>query len=404
MPVTHWVDLLGTLPTGACLFWTLFYCMAATRASSFRVSVALLISLGAYLVAPKTVFALLSGPCLIPLMMHYLDRIRLDEHPHFYNVLWIVFPTILFTWGVLLKILAPPEDLLDYEETLRSLFHVILYIELFIFIGYLTYHNIKEKNRPLRSLFGFLFKRKSISVLLLQYFILSYCTLVFLFIALPRLDPYETPITPAFFAAGVFLFAYVALLGTKKTVTLRELKHVLLYNFKKDNKAETLEFMLGNLLEDSPSEELKACQQQIDRLIQKKESPDALDFTGQIFSTTTGAWNGRDDLLKRFKELVIENKLFLQPGLSLQDVADQLDTNKTYVSKMVNTTYNMGFPELLNTLRVDYAGKYLLSHKNAKQTEVAQLCGFQSASSFNIIFKKITGLTPKLWVASHEKK
>jgi AraC-like DNA-binding protein len=408
MPVNHWVDILGTLPTGACLFWLLFYCLAASRTSSFRVTFALLLSLGVYLVAPKTVFALLSGPCLIPLMMHYLNRIRKDDHPRFYEVLWIVFPAILFTWGVLLKILAPPERLLEYEATLRSLFHLILYIELFVFIGYLTYYSIKEKKKPFSSMYAFLFKGKSIPVLLLQYYILGYCTFVFLLIAMPSLDPYETPITPAFFAAGVFLFAYVALLGTKKTVTLKELKYLVVYNFCSKNRRETIKTIIGHLLEESSEEEMEQCQDLINQLLHKGEEvrqpSSSISLTSHIYAAAPSAWSSHDDLFERFKDLVIEKKLYLHPGLTLQDVADQLDTNKTYVSKMVNNTYNLGFPELLNTLRVDYAGKYLLSHKNAKQTEVATASGFQSASSFNNIFKKVTGLTPKLWVASKDKK
>ena len=71
---------------------------------------------------------------------------------------------------------------------------------------------------------------------------------------------------------------------------------------------------------------------------------------------------------------------------------------------MVNNTYNLGFPELLNTLRVDYAEQYLLSHRDAKQEEVALACGFLSASSFNNIFKKITGVTPKVWLVSADRK
>lgn len=43
-----------------------------------------------------------------------------------------------------------------------------------------------------------------------------------------------------------------------------------------------------------------------------------------------------------------QERLYLQPSLTLSDVAERLHTNKTYVSKMVNQTYKMGFPELLN--------------------------------------------------------
>ena len=96
--------------------------------------------------------------------------------------------------------------------------------------------------------------------------------------------------------------------------------------------------------------------------------------------------------------------MFLQPKLTLDDVAESLNTNKTYVSKMVNNTYNLGFPELINILRVDYAEQYIISHREARQEEIAQECGFLSASSFNTTFKKVTGMTPKVWIASIDRQ
>lgn len=83
----------------------------------------------------------------------------------------------------------------------------------------------------------------------------------------------------------------------------------------------------------------------------------------------------------------------------LSDVAERLHTNKTYVSKMVNQTYKMGFPELLSILRVDYAQRYIRSHPDASQEEIAKASGFLSASTFNCTFKRISGFTPKVWKA-----
>ena len=39
---------------------------------------------------------------------------------------------------------------------------------------------------------------------------------------------------------------------------------------------------------------------------------------------------------------------------------------------MVNQTYGIGFPEVLNILRIDYAQQYMLKHKDASQEEVAR--------------------------------
>ena len=112
----------------------------------------------------------------------------------------------------------------------------------------------------------------------------------------------------------------------------------------------------------------------------------------------TKSWD-EGSLVSRFQRLMTDDQLFLQPGLGLDDIVVRLKSNKTYISKMVNQTYGIGFPEVLNILRVDYAQQYMQKHKNASQDEIARASGFLSASSFNTIFKRITGFTPKVWAS-----
>ncbi len=107
-----------------------------------------------------------------------------------------------------------------------------------------------------------------------------------------------------------------------------------------------------------------------------------------------------DNLLSRFEHLIISQNLFLKPGIRVTDVASMLKTNRTYISKLVNDTYNMSFSDYINTLRIDYAEQYLLRNKDTKQTDLARICGFPNASSFNNTFKKFTGTTPRIWLAT----
>lgn len=111
-----------------------------------------------------------------------------------------------------------------------------------------------------------------------------------------------------------------------------------------------------------------------------------------------------DSLRAKFENFLINQEAFLRPGLTMGDVAKELKTNRTYVSQLVNKTYSMTFPEFLNSLRIDYAEQYILHNRNASQQEVARACGFPSASSFNVTFKKITGVTPRIWLATNKDK
>ena len=162
--------------------------------------------------------------------------------------------------------------------------------------------------------------------------------------------------------------------------------------------------MISDLVEDAETEALKRIQGKIGESldVEAVSRGDVIlekHLAADIFAAVANAWDD-GGLLSRFQQLMFRDRKFLQPGLTLADVADALNTNKTYVSKMVNNTYNLGFPELLNTLRIDYAEEYILHHRDARQDEIAKACGFVSASTFNIIFKKVTGVTPKVWIAS----
>ncbi len=109
-----------------------------------------------------------------------------------------------------------------------------------------------------------------------------------------------------------------------------------------------------------------------------------------------------DNYLKaRFEELIINNRLYLKKGIRVSDVAKMLQTNRTYISKLVNDTYGMSFSDYINILRIKFAQEYLIEHPDARQSDMAATCGFPDASAFNNAFKKVTGMTPKIWLVTN---
>ncbi|MCF0175214.1 MAG: helix-turn-helix transcriptional regulator [Bacteroidales bacterium] len=108
-------------------------------------------------------------------------------------------------------------------------------------------------------------------------------------------------------------------------------------------------------------------------------------------------------LRSRFEDLMIGQQKFLTSGLTLTDVAEMLNSNKTYISRLVNSAYGISFPEYLNNLRIDFAKLYIANNRNSKQDEIAVACGFPNASSFNSTFKKVTGVTPRIWLATKKQ-
>ena len=394
-----WANIIDVLPAAACLFWITFYFLAAYRSSSFSVSVLLLICFCAYLLAPKSIFALITGASLAPLMMHYLDRIRKDEYPPFYKTLWLVFPTVMFTIGLIIFYFSSPLKQQDYFDKLRSFYRIVLIVENLVFYVYLFFHCIKEKYRPLINWFNHLFRNRPIQLIELQYLLLGFAPIPFLLIALPNQGPYHALIFKLILSIDVYAAAFLALAGTNKLVTHRTFRNITRFNYNEENKAAVIEGMMADLLPDVDAESLRRIREQIDARLPLEERQ-KISLARQVLSSVDGSWYS-DALFVRFKKEVFDNMLFLRPSLNLQDVADILHTNKNYVSRLVNKAFGMGFPELLNILRVDYAQHFLVTHSVIKQSEVAAACGFLSASAFNVIFKKVTGVTPKNWVTAN---
>ena len=108
-------------------------------------------------------------------------------------------------------------------------------------------------------------------------------------------------------------------------------------------------------------------------------------------------------LVNELLELMEEKKVFLQNDLSLDDLAKQLNTNRTYISQIINDNFHTNFSNFINDYRVKEAKEIFLhsSHKYLTIEAIAQKVGFNSKSSFNTAFKKFTGLTPSNFMELH---
>lgn len=102
-------------------------------------------------------------------------------------------------------------------------------------------------------------------------------------------------------------------------------------------------------------------------------------------------------LLQKLEDLVQNQEVFRRKGLTVSDIAQMLNTNKTYVSVLVNLHFGMPFNDWINGFRVRYAARLLLEHPEMHLSDVADAAGFSGESSFFRIFKAVTGKTPGEW-------
>jgi len=103
-------------------------------------------------------------------------------------------------------------------------------------------------------------------------------------------------------------------------------------------------------------------------------------------------------LIKAFEE----QKIFTKPDLSINSLANELKTNRTYLSQLIKEHYNKGFTELINNYRVSEARRLLSDSKNLNFTvdHIGELAGFSSRATFYAVFKQYTGVTPSFFQKS----
>ena len=101
-----------------------------------------------------------------------------------------------------------------------------------------------------------------------------------------------------------------------------------------------------------------------------------------------------------------EKKLYLNPKLSIVDIAVALGTNKTYLSDYLNNTLKLTFNDFVNQFRVKEACRIIDSmtaSDKRNMIDVATKSGFNSISSFNRYFSKIQGTSPRQYFIDNSK-
>lgn len=100
---------------------------------------------------------------------------------------------------------------------------------------------------------------------------------------------------------------------------------------------------------------------------------------------------------EKLKELLEEQQLYLDPSLTLSKLAQFASIPSRRLSLFLNLSYDKNFKEYINGYRVEYAKKMLIQKNSSRYTmySIAYDSGFNAESTFYLVFKQQTGLTPK---------
>lgn len=105
----------------------------------------------------------------------------------------------------------------------------------------------------------------------------------------------------------------------------------------------------------------------------------------------------QESILLQLEVLLNDDKIFLKKDLRLDDMVSLTQTNRTYLSFLINEVYQCNFSELINRKRVEYAQEYVRTQPYVSHHQLAEKSGFSHPVSFSRAFKLNTGMTFKEW-------
>lgn len=109
-------------------------------------------------------------------------------------------------------------------------------------------------------------------------------------------------------------------------------------------------------------------------------------------------------IFKRIQRYLDDDMPYLDDEFSLSKMAEDIFTNKHYVSRAISEYSGMNFCQFINTYRIRYSIECIKHNPNLKVAELAVMCGFKTLSSYNQAFRKYTGETPSDWVRRNFRK
>ena len=96
----------------------------------------------------------------------------------------------------------------------------------------------------------------------------------------------------------------------------------------------------------------------------------------------------RMEILAAIRTVVEEQEAYLDPHLTLQDVADRSGYNRTYISGLVKSEYGSFF-SYINNLRIRHVDNYQKDNPSATMQEAVEASGFNSRQAYYGVKKRL---------------
>ncbi|QUI24733.1 AraC family transcriptional regulator [Vallitalea pronyensis] len=114
------------------------------------------------------------------------------------------------------------------------------------------------------------------------------------------------------------------------------------------------------------------------------------DFISHTKNSVATHMNNYAPLTQKIIKYVSKN---LYKNFSLKDVANHVNANSSYLSRMFKKDVGMSFTQYIHTNRIKKA-QHLILFSNLSLIEISTKLGYTTQSHFSKTFKQITGITP----------
>lgn len=104
-------------------------------------------------------------------------------------------------------------------------------------------------------------------------------------------------------------------------------------------------------------------------------------------------------LFDRVSRLMETERVYTEPQLTRERLAEMLGTNRTYLSQVIKEKSGMNYQQFINSYRINEAIR-ILSDRSKADYPLKQLwsdLGFNSASTFYKLFQQSVGITPSVY-------
>ncbi len=112
----------------------------------------------------------------------------------------------------------------------------------------------------------------------------------------------------------------------------------------------------------------------------------------------------RDKIMRRLEELMVEDKVYRQLELKLDEMAAMLYITPHQLSEFLNDCLGVNFTTYVNRFRIEEARQLLIQQPERSTLSICFEVGFGSKQSFNTVFKQHTGMTPSDFRKSQAEK